>query len=1454
MFLTFILLCPTVLGYSWWNDSWEHRVPLKLAEEIGINRTFYVMEQNLTFPRGLSDCRELRVTQCSPENTTSCSQETEVPVEVLEGDDSAWCRVEFTANITAHSFRQFYVYYGNEGAEVPDYGDYKKYYWQSYPNVTPYPLRDIDVVSEKEAYAVGGLPIRYHAGFKGKQVALKWNGTEWYEVPVFGGHGADLSAVVFSSPEMGWAFGDHYYPGYVDSFFRWNTTLQGFELYPTPIADILYDACAYSDDFIVTGGSWRDIWMWNGTFWDRHKSGFRCHVYGVDIISPTDAWGVGCYHDDRCGITHWNGSSWNAKDYTHLVGERPLCAIDCLGSSNCWAAGYNGAIVKYNGTGWNIADSPTGNSVYGIKMFSDGGWAACSNGDVLRYEEGSWFKTDKITNHHLGGCYGGWGQSIDMLNMSYGWIIGLEGTMLHRGSVSVNDNTEAIGIKLDENKKIYLGGEAKLGLALSYKNETLGDLTEDNFDVIIDESQMDFDLENIGNGSYNLVFSDLYGSLGELGKFNISVRVSCERQGKEVSGQNETSFQLLKMPVESIIVSDKDWRNVLAASTTGRPVLVGDFFNLEGLEGEVLFVGDVIVGGFDGEVYNVNNRNSLQAMFLNENKRIKVKSKAKGIFAARLAKEMNRILVFDDCDGDCLDLSDKSLEELEDYFAKETGKTNYFILANANRENSILAAQMSIYRSAFPILVDLDSISYPEPEDLYAEPFNENNRIEEVRDKVRDKIEKFGMLEEDYVFGVMPKVLIIGNEEDLPYFVLLDMGLEDFVNEPSGDDIWLKSDNFYGDLNEDGFMDLAVGRINRDLERGSWQLLNIRFFEEKENLEVGILAEYNHIGGMDLLMQGGSMMNGFLAHLNLRDKYKTERLAENRFFTTGGTMEEDLLEKIKEIILKDIDKKLFWVYTKLRFSQKLLYILLERNWVDWEIPGVPHYLEEINKSKSREFLENKGMTFFFGPGDTNKIFFYDDLGKSRDIYSNPYPGPELDLRTLDKTGFLFLDYSYSFGLDFPLSSPGLIGNSGLLHDTASRETIIYFMKSMDKGVGQALAESKNQVAKMQFRSEDGPKPKEKEYFEKILLTDPALKLTEFKAEGFFSAGKEEDYFYDSIEISPEYDGVFLGYSSVLMEPNKPIIPVYTKSMILPSGAKVKDIKVEKNQKVMEGVSLPVYRDEYYREENFSEIYPKKDWWKKERSFLDGRKEIIFSVPVIYDSENSRVTINEFVFKVEYTSKLEITDFDASSIAKGEEQNFYLTLYSEGEREAELSLRIYGEIKDELKKIADLKPGENRIKFTWNNTQNPGEYEAQVVVISDGLCIGPRALNFRILEKPNLLIQTMERFLQVWDYLGERFSRTFTAQKVELNKTGPDIRTESWAQGRKTVKRITTSDFILTITESDEKRETLFTSVSGNIIIKETLGNREEIVHGNKKVKEEFENAKKLLEGELKNIK
>ncbi|MCD6477732.1 MAG: DUF2341 domain-containing protein [Candidatus Aenigmarchaeota archaeon] len=992
----------------------------------------------------------------------------------------------------------------------------------------------------------------------------------------------------------------------------------------------------------------------------------------------------------------------------------------------------------------------------------------------------------------------------------------------------------------------------------SNENEYMDKLSFNDFNISVDgESERIADFKNFGNGTYTIALKYNSSALGEK-------ELKVEVVYGNYSGSNATSFYWLLNGKSGIkdfaVVSDDNWKNVIAASATGLPVLIGDT-DLTGENVSGVFVlGDVTVG-FNGDIYTVD-RDVLQKMFLG-GERIFVNDKKRGVLASRLASELNRTIVFDKCEGDCIDLSEKSIDEIKNMY-KSLGKTNYFILANEDRENSLLAAQLSVFRRGMPIFVNLNGISYPSPSEgtRVLDEYNRNNKLSYVRSNIKDNVEEFTSLDRNYVYGEMPKLIIIGDGNDVPYFLIKDFGLEDIVREPSGNELWLKTDNYYGDLNDDGFLDLAVGRINKDVEGGSKQIFEIREFEKNKNKGVGILSEYNHILGLDLLTSGGSMFNGFLAENILRNDFKTDRLVEHRFYATDEDIDDKLTKKVLDVIINFLKlNKMKGAMSKLVFSQKLLYLLLERDWNGWEVGTIPLYLQEISKELSSDFFREKSMVFFFGPGDTNKMFFYDDLGEDRDLVTDPYSGPELDIRDIGKAGFLFLDYSYSARANVTQNSPGFIGNNGLLHDLSSRDTIFYFLKNLDWGAGQALSESKNNILgalRYKYRV-NASSPYRKEAFEKILLSDPALNITS-KAKphkGFYCARRYNNEFMDEVDITPSYDVnngniIFYNYTSLLLESNRPMLSVYTKSIIIPSGAKISNIKVEKQQKIIENITIPFFRDEYYEEKNFTGIYPDEEWWKNERDFLDGRKEIIFSVPVRYDTKNKEAVVNNFNFKVVYNSSLEVTKFYTMDIIKGERQRFYLDIYTNKQRESKIFLRVYGSKNDEITKNVTLKKGENSVEICWNDTGNTGKYTAEVVVISD-VVMGPRSLDFSILRKPNIFKSTAYSIVQVWKDLADKLTRIFQVNNINLEKEMPESKIYSWVEDGKRISEMKTNEFDLRMEASGNESKITFTSSLGKIIITKVGGNKKEMIYGDPKLRYQYNDARKIFEKALNKI-
>ena len=106
---------------DWWNTSYNHRRTLSVNNTINLVLEFEPIEVNITDMTDLSNCyKEIRVTQCNQENQ-ACNSETEIPVQVLNGDNSTFCEIIFQANISTNSYREYFVYYSNPNATIPNY-------------------------------------------------------------------------------------------------------------------------------------------------------------------------------------------------------------------------------------------------------------------------------------------------------------------------------------------------------------------------------------------------------------------------------------------------------------------------------------------------------------------------------------------------------------------------------------------------------------------------------------------------------------------------------------------------------------------------------------------------------------------------------------------------------------------------------------------------------------------------------------------------------------------------------------------------------------------------------------------------------------------------------------------------------------------------------------------------------------------------------------------------------------------------------------------------------------------------------------------------------------------------------------------------------------------------------------------------------------------------------------
>jgi hypothetical protein len=131
---------------------------------------------------------------------------------------------------------------------------------------------------------------------------------------------------------------------------------------------------------------------WDGRAWTilpvGNPSGLPGSLYGITVISATDAWAVGGFLADspttRNGplVEHWNGVSWALISVPALANvgphhEQTLVGVAAMSSSDVWAVGNasNGAtyvnrLLHWNGLAWTRVAAPEPSSTTGLGSLS----------------------------------------------------------------------------------------------------------------------------------------------------------------------------------------------------------------------------------------------------------------------------------------------------------------------------------------------------------------------------------------------------------------------------------------------------------------------------------------------------------------------------------------------------------------------------------------------------------------------------------------------------------------------------------------------------------------------------------------------------------------------------------------------------------------------------------------------------------------------------------------------------------------------------------------------------------------------------------------------------------------------------------------------------------------------------------------------------------------------------
>jgi photosystem II stability/assembly factor-like uncharacterized protein len=315
--------------------------------------------------------------------------------------------------------------------------------WTTQVGPQQVPLADVAFASAGDGWAVGGGP---------QEIVIHWNGSTWSEVPVSTTNRA-LSAVSVTPGGDGWAVGPLGQMLRLDAG-AWTPLASpaGYDLYGV-------DMLSETDGWAVGGWDGGDILRWNGSRWSLYSQtpDYLGTLRAVSMVSATDGWAVGSqamyrwdgnawtFHgytlfDQRSVrmrtatdgwmvaendyghgvIFHWEGATWEIVTITQNI----LNAVVPVAAGDAWAVGDGGAILRWNGSAWLAASSPTTRTLSAIDMAGPGnGWAVGASGMILRWDGVQW---SVVSGPATTDFYAVRARSPEDV-----WIAGAAGTILH---------------------------------------------------------------------------------------------------------------------------------------------------------------------------------------------------------------------------------------------------------------------------------------------------------------------------------------------------------------------------------------------------------------------------------------------------------------------------------------------------------------------------------------------------------------------------------------------------------------------------------------------------------------------------------------------------------------------------------------------------------------------------------------------------------------------------------------------------------------------------------------------------------------------------------------------------------------------------------------------------------------------------------------------------------------
>jgi len=425
-----------------------------------------------------------------------------------------------------------------------------------------------------------------------------------------------------------------------------------------------------------------------------------------------------------------------------------------------------------------------------------------------------------------------------------------------------------------------------------------------------------------------------------------------------------------------------------------------------------------------------------------------------------------------------------------------------------------------------------------------------------------------------------------------------------------------------------------------------------------------------------------------------------------------------------------------------------------------------------------------------------------------------------------------------------------------------------------------MLETKNRNYELSQTELNKNKIYEKEYYDKILIGDPSLSFDpNLELKQSMPIEIEDGNCIITYSFQPDYDVISFNKSNFivfndaddyLIDNNKPIIPIYKRSFILPTNSEILDFSIKISNKTYDNIKLPIiYPDpEYFTNQTFVGEFPDKFYWNSEIKLLDNRTVFgILFFPVIYYPNNTAKVFDKIDISFKYASPIEIIEINATNVKTNNPEKIIIELFNflTHDQDVNLSLKIQTNAhEDIIIKQLKLSPGRNMIETDYTNTGDVGNYSVSAVIAAYEIVAGPKYTYFKVFEEP-FLKKILHPFSEIF-----KISFTGFFKQTKSFKEYYTIK----RQGDKTILDYNSVDMTIHIEQDVDKTTTLikvkngelkiiqesyavsyqFSSPKGLLYMTKEMGIIKQDVFGNEKVlRKLLDEALKSYENKLKEL-